>query len=118
MVGVGFILLLFGILELGRFAWTTNVVDYAVDEAARYAILHEDATDFEIEDYAKDRLKDYFVPETALNLNIENTSVSGVDFIEISGSYHFTSMTSGLLPAGLSAIDLNVTSRRPVYSYD
>ncbi len=118
MVGMGFILLMMGILEFGRFAWTSNVIDYAVDEAARYAILHQDATTSDVETYAKDRLNDYFVPEAALSLDVQNTSVSGVDFIEISGNYHFTSMISGLLPESLSEIDLSVSSRRPVYTYD
>ncbi|MDY0029588.1 MAG: TadE/TadG family type IV pilus assembly protein [Pseudobdellovibrionaceae bacterium] len=118
MVGMGFILLMMGILEFGRFAWTSNVIDYAVDEAARYAILHQDATTSEVETYAKDRLNDYFVPKDALNLDIQNTSASGVDFIEISGHYHFTSMISGFLPESLAEIDLRVSSRRPVYAYD
>lgn len=118
MVGVGFVFLMVGVLELGRFAWTSNVIDYAVDEAARYAVLHQGADNSEIEDHAKKMLDAFFVPSSALDLNISNTSSSGVSFIEISGTYSFTSMTTTILPDSFSSITLDVNSRRPIYIYD
>lgn len=115
MVGIGFIMLIIGIIELGRLAWTTNVVDYAVDEAARYAMLHQDATYSEVEDHARDSLDSLFVPSSGLNIAIQNTDVSGVNFIEITGNYQFTSLTNTVLPDALSAVTLAINSRRPVY---
>ncbi len=115
IVGIGFIFLIIGVLEFGRLAWTSNVVDYAVDEASRYAMLHQDAFSYEIEDFAKESLDSLFVPSSALNITIQNTESSGVDFIEITGSYQFTSMTSTILPASLSEITLDINSRRPIY---
>ena len=118
MVGSGFILLIVGILEFGRLAWTTNVVDYAVDEAARYAMLHQDALPYEVEDFARAALDSFFVPPEALNIEVQNTESSGVNFIEINGSYQFISMTSTVLPTSLSEITLAINSRRPIYLVD
>lgn len=118
MVGMGFIFLMVGVLEFGRLAWTANVVDYAVDEAARYASLHQGASDADIEEHARNMLSSLFVPASALSVTVSNETASGVDFIAITGSYNFTSMTSTILPASLSTVDLEVRSRRPVYEYD
>lgn len=118
MVGLGFIVMLVGVIEVGRLAWTSNVVDYAVDESARYAVLHQDATSNDVESYARNLLNSYYVPSTNLDITVSDTNSSGVDFIEIEGSYNFVSMTSGILPAAISEFSLNVTSRRPVYIYD
>lgn len=117
MVGLGFVFLMVGILEMGRLAWTYNVVDYAVDEAARYAVLHQDASDSEVEQYAQDMLKGFFVPTASLNISVGNTNSSGVDFIEITGTYDFKSMTHTLLPDSLSSVTFDLVTRRPVYSY-
>lgn len=118
MVGLGFIIMMVAVIEIGRLAWTSNVVDYAVDESARYAVLHQDATSTDIETYAKNLLNDYYVPSANLDITVSNTNSSNIDFIEIEGSYNFESMTSGLLPAAISQLSLSVTSRRPVYVYD
>ena len=118
MVGLGFILLMVGIVEFGRLAWINNVVGYAVDEAARYAVLHQDALESDIELYAQDILRSYHVLPSQLDITVSNAQSSGVDFIEISGSYHFESVASGLLPASVSEVDLDIRSRRPVYVYE
>lgn len=117
MVGVGFILLMTGVLEIGRLAWTYNVVDYAVDEAARYAVLHQDALDSEVEQYAQDLLNGFFVPVASLNITVNTTTSSGVDFIEITGTYNFQSLTNGLLPDSISSVTFDLVTRRPVYAY-
>jgi Flp pilus assembly protein TadG len=118
MIGLGFILLIIGIIEFGRLAWTNNVIGYAIDEAARYAVLHQDATESEIELYAQDMLRSYHVSPSKLDITVSNVQSSSVDFIEITGSYHFESVASALLPASVSEVDLDITSRRPIYVYD
>jgi len=116
MVGLGFILLMVGVIEFGRYAWTSNVIDYAVDSAARYAILHQDADVSEVEEHAKATLNDFFVPAEALTINVFNTTSGGVDFVEINGNYRFVSMTNSLLPDSLSLINMEVNGRRPIYA--
>ena len=118
MIALGFILLLVGIVEFGRLAWTNNVVGYAVDEAARYAILHQDATESEVQSYAQNMLSSYHVSPSELDITVATVQTSGVDFIEISGSYRFESITASLLPSSFSEVNLEVSSRRPIYIYE
>lgn len=118
MIGVGFFLMMFGVLELGRMAWTSNVVDYAADEAARYAVLHQDALPSEVEEFAKDTMKSFLVSPDDADISVSNTSVSGIDFIEVSGSYTFTTFALAMFPSSFSSVTLDFMSRRPVYIYD
>lgn len=118
MIGVGFFLMMFGVLELGRMAWTSNVIDYAADEAARYAILHEGAPPSEVEDFARDTMKSLLVSPDDASITIQNTSVSGIDFIEVSGSYNFSTVALSMFPSSFSSVTFQFMSRRPVYIYD
>lgn len=118
MIGVGFFLMMFGVLELGRMAWTSNVIDYAADEAARYAVLHEGAPPSEVEDFARDTMKSLLVSPDDASITIQNTSVSGIDFIEVSGSYNFSTVALSMFPSSFSSVTFQFMSRRPVYIYD
>ena len=118
MIGVGFFLMMFGVLELGRMAWTSNVIDYAADEAARYAVLHEGAPPSEVEDFARDTMKSLLVSPDDASITIQNTSVSGIDFIEVSGSYNFSTVALSMFPNSFSSVTFQFMSRRPVYIYD
>lgn len=118
MIGVGFFLMMFGVLELGRMAWTSNVIDYAADEAARYAVLHDGASPSEVEEFARDTMKSLLVSPDDANITVENTSVSGIDFIEVSGSYNFSTVALSMFPSSFSSVTFQFMSRRPVYIYD
>lgn len=118
MIGVGFFLMVFGILEIGRMVWTSNVIDYAADEAARYAVLHQDATTSEVEEYARDKMQSLLVSPSDADISVDNTTVSGIDFIEVSGSYNFSTVLLTMFPSSFTTVTFQFMSRRPVYAYD
>ena len=118
MIALGFLTMIFGVIEVGRLAWTTNVVDYAIDESARYAALHQDASSFEVEEEAKKVLRDLFVPSENLIISVNTNDSGDVSFIEIAGNYRFDSMAGGLFPDSFSHINLAVTAKRAIYSYE
>lgn len=118
MVGVGFILMIISVIEIGRLTWTNTVVDYAIDEASRYASLHQDATSSDIERQAQAYLQNFFVPSESLQITVNNTEEGGVSFIEIQGNYVFTSITSSIFPETMSQLNFDILSRRPIYHYD
>jgi Flp pilus assembly protein TadG len=117
MVGTGFILLLFGVVEFGRLAWTMNAVDYAVDSALRYAVIHQDAAESEVLDEMRDKLAAYYVEGSRAQIGVTDATVSGMDFVEITGQYRYEPFVLGFLPTSLSSYTMTFSARRPVYDY-
>lgn len=52
LVGLPLILLLFGTIECGQMLWTQNTLQFAVEQAARYAVVNPAATTSQIQSYA------------------------------------------------------------------
>jgi Flp pilus assembly protein TadG len=53
LVGLALVFLLFGVVECGRMLWTQNALQYAVEQAARYAVLNgSSVTTAQIQTYA------------------------------------------------------------------
>jgi Flp pilus assembly protein TadG len=117
MVGTGFILLLLGVIELGRLAWTMNAVDYAADSALRYAVIHQDSTESEVQDEMRDKLATFYVQNDQVTVSVAMTSVSNLDFVEITGRYRYEPFVLGFLPTSLSTYVMEFSARRPVYDY-
>jgi len=56
LVAPAFFALLFGVIELGRAAYTQGVVSFAAEEATRYAIVNYNITEEEVRDLTEDCL--------------------------------------------------------------
>jgi Flp pilus assembly protein TadG len=56
IVGLIFFALLLGSIELGRVMWMRNSVQFAAEEAARWALVRPTASTTQIEDFARTRL--------------------------------------------------------------
>lgn len=56
LVAPAFFSLLFGVIELGRIAYTQGVVSFAAEEATRYAIVNYNITENEVRDLTEDCL--------------------------------------------------------------
>ena len=81
-----FIYFIFGITELSRMFWVQTTLDYAVAEAARYAIVNSAATSSQIQGIAVSRASP--INATTSNFNVTITA-PGSD-ITINGTYNFT----------------------------
>ncbi len=112
MVSLLFLSFLFGIIELGRVFWTMNALQYAIEDTARYAQVNTDATDAELVAYAATSMSGVTADTAPLTVTTQQTTISGISFIEVNGTYTFTTMVP-FLPAAMNTINLTAQSRIP-----
>lgn len=112
MVGVLFLTFLFGIIEVGRVFWTWNTLQYAVETTARYAIVHKSATNGDLVTYAANSMSGIKVDASKLSVTTVPTTVSGISFIEVTGTYAYKSIVP-FLPAAINSVNLTAKARVP-----
>lgn len=94
--------------------FTWNSLQYATEQATRYALVNEDAPVAEVEEYARSQMPPVLIDPDGLGLAIAYTTSSGIDFIEISATYDYQ-IFSPVLPGGLEIeTDLTSNARMPV----
>lgn len=96
MVSLLFISFLFGIIELSRVFWTLNTLQYAIEDTARYALVHEDATNSDLLAHAADSMSGIQVATANLAVTTSTSTIAGIRFIEVQGSYEFEMLVPGL----------------------
>ena len=105
-----FILLLYGVLEFGRAIWAQNTLEFAVGEAARFAIVNTTATSNDIANVARDNVIQLDTTQITFTVNIE-TSGATRSFVRVQADYPFTP----LIPlSNLAAFNIRSSSRVPV----
>ncbi len=113
LVGIGFLIFVFGIFEVGRIYWSWNTLQYAVENATRYALTHEDISEEDIQTYVRDGMGGLNADESNPDITVTWEDVSGINFIKITAIYDFD-VISPLLPDSFDSLDLTATSRLPV----
>lgn len=105
IVSILFLSFLFGIVETARIMWTWNGLQYAVGQAARYALTQDDPVSADVTDYTQTSLASMQVSPDPLVVTVTRTSVDGNDMIEVSSSYELDLLLP--LPGNLQSITLN-----------
>lgn len=100
-----FLMLLLGAVETGRLMWTRSVLQFAAEEAARYALVRGDATIDQIKAAARNRLIGIGTSPVTIVVT------SNGNEIEVEASQDFAFLAKGLLPFG--AVHLTGASRMP-----
>ncbi len=113
-VGTIFLVLVLSVIEMGRYFFTWNSLQYAIEQAARYALVNEDVATSVVEDFVVSQMPSFLVDPDSLTIQINYTNSSDVDFIELSGTYDYN-IFSPVLPGGLFIdSDMRVSARMPV----
>ena len=99
-----FLALLLGAMETGRLLWTRSMLQFAAEEATRYALVRRDATTSAIEAIARSNLM-------AAGGTVTITVTSNANEIEVKADQDFTFLVQGLLPFG--SVHLQGLSRMP-----
>lgn len=100
-----FLSMLLGIIEFGRVMWIQNTLQFAAEEATRYAVVRSSATTAEITAYAKAKV-------TGINPeSVTWTAVSDISEVRMNANYEFDFLVPELLPFG--PIPLTASSRFP-----
>lgn len=115
LVSVVFMVTLFGFIETARVLWYWNSVQYCVSKGGRYYLTHKTISDSALGDYIKTALSNVQIDSSKLNLTITKSTASGINFIDIDGSYAI-SLFGYMSTSGLTTLNLTVTTRLPVDS--
>lgn len=99
-----FLALLLGAMETGRLLWVRSMLQFAAEEATRYALVRTDATTAAIEAIARANLM-------AAGGAVTITVTSNSDEIEVKAGQDFVFLVQGLLPFG--PVQLQGLSRMP-----
>ena len=113
IIAIAFIAVLFSIIEGGRLFLTWNGFQYALENAARVAMVDQDITSIEVEALVDNQLDTFLMDENNASISVSfSSSASGINFIEIDGSYDYTVMVP-LMPDSWSSYTLTGQSRLP-----
>lgn len=96
---------LLGIEEFGRAMWTRSMLQFACEEAVRYAIAHSSADAYTITSYAKTKV----IGISGSDGNLTWTVPPPSSTVSVSANYNFTFIAQGLLPYG--TITLSASSQ-------
>jgi Flp pilus assembly protein TadG len=97
--------LLLGIAEFGRALWTEGTLHYAVEEAARYGAIDDQASTASIVTLARARMAGLAAAGVTVTASI------GAGSVTVQASQNFPWLVSGLLPA--DAVTLSATATYP-----
>jgi hypothetical protein len=108
VVGLLFFALLLGSIELGRAMWMRNSVQFAAEEAARWALVQSAENSSAVVNYARERLSGS--PASA-TITAPYVTVAGVRYVTVTVTQVFTPVTA-LVSTGI--ITVTGQARMPV----
>jgi Flp pilus assembly protein TadG len=108
VVGLLFFALLLGSIELGRAMWMRNSLQFAAEEAARWALVQSSQNPTNVQNFARARLTSS--PATA-TVTATYQTVSGVTYVVVTLTQVFTPVTT-LVSTGI--ITVTGQARMPV----
>ena len=105
-----FLVMALGIVEAGRVMWIKASMQFACEEASRYAMARESLGEDVIKAYAETSFNGIGFDPNAATFSTGLDSAGGVTFITVSATYNFVP----LVPlVGMSSFTLNASSRSP-----
>jgi Flp pilus assembly protein TadG len=79
--------ILVGIVEVGRALWIRTSLQFAVEEGARYMMVHQNADDADLTAFALDKLAG--IDPASVDLSLLRETVDGTDFVTVSARFQF-----------------------------
>ncbi len=105
-----FLALIYGLFEFARIAWTQTTLEYAVEEAARFAMVNPTASATQITDVANDSAAGLDVAEIQFTA-IFVTLPGGAQVVTVDGTYNFVPIVKIV---GVGTFDITSTARMPI----
>ena len=102
-----FLIIVIGIIDFGRLFWVKSTMQFAVEEAARYAMVNSDASTADLEAYATSEASML----SGITFSASSSTSSGVEFRTITASYTFSFLIP-IIP--VNGITLSAKSTTPV----
>lgn len=112
LLAAAFFTILFGIIEIGRLFLAWNAFQAGVENATRAALVDESLTVVELEQMIVDGMATFTVSAEDIDLDVTFPVVSGIDFVEVNGTYTFTTLVP-FFPDAYDSLGLPAKSRIP-----
>lgn len=104
-----FLALIYGLFEFARIAWTQTTLEFAVEEAARFAMVNPTASATDITDVANDSAAGLDV--NLITINVTTETLGGGEFVTVDGRYNFDPIVKIV---GIGSFDITSTARMPI----
>jgi Flp pilus assembly protein TadG len=114
LIAMSFLTLVFGVFESGRLILTQNALQYSLENATRYALVNDDVTEDDLREYIAEDMTALTLDPARIDVEIDFDEFSGIDFINVSGTYDFSPIVLAFLPESWADITLTANSRMPV----
>lgn len=105
------ILMIYGIIEVGRGLWIQNAMQLAVEEGARFAMANPTATDAQVLDRARAMLAGLNTNYFTFTVGVENGTE--IDYVTVSANHNFRFMVAITDDPQNRFIVLDAMSRQP-----
>ena len=103
-----FLMFVLGIIDLGRLFFVKNLMQYATEQTARYAMVNPTATVADLETYAEDEIAALF---SGITFTADTETIDAVQFRTITATYTFSYMMPLI---ALEDAQLSAKSRTPI----
>lgn len=103
-----FLLFVFGIIEFSRALWTQHDLEYAAEQAARYALAHPSASVATVSGYAKSQVS--ALEDAAMTVTVEDETLDGIAYTTVKLVHNFSPLVAFV---NLGTIQLIGLSRIP-----
>lgn len=113
MVSVAFLTFVIGIYAAGIYFLTWNRLQQGVENAARFAAVHTDATTDDLEEIIIENIQSIGGVEDNLEISVTDTAANGINFREVTAVYAFN-WNLPFMPTSINEIAMEVTSRTPI----
>lgn len=113
LISIAFITFICGMYFVGLYFFTWNRLQYGTEEASRYAAVHEDATDQELEDIVMESLTMAGADPGNLVIDVATETVSNINFITLSATYQLD-LNVPMIPEDVNDLSMTARSRMPV----
>lgn len=85
-----FLLFVFGTVEVGRFMWSEHALNYAADQAARFALANPSASNNDVKTYAESQVMT--VKGSEVTVTVANELLDGIDYLNVTVTYPFQTL--------------------------
>lgn len=88
LVAPVFLMFVLALIDFGRVYWIKSTMQYAVEQAARYAMVNPTASNASLTTYAVSQVNG--LDPTGITFNATDSTISGTAFKTITASYTYT----------------------------
>jgi Flp pilus assembly protein TadG len=86
------LMILVGIIEVGRAMWVRTSLQFVAEEGARYMMVHQNASDADLSAFALEKLVG--VDPASVELSLVRETLDGTDFVTINATFQFQYVVS------------------------